>query len=91
MANEADPCAMITFLNGGIDIEQALYAGKEPIFPSSKRLLDDPIVKGGPWPGLQAQQRTRRIPHASRHASHCPGGRADARGSTELDERSWMR
>jgi amidase len=33
------------FTDGGRDIKQTLFAGNEPIFPSSKRLLDDPIVK----------------------------------------------
>ncbi|KAG8409793.1 hypothetical protein J3458_018875 [Metarhizium acridum] len=33
------------FTDGGRDIKQTLFAGNEPIFPSAKRLLDDPIVK----------------------------------------------
>ncbi|OAA49666.1 Amidase family protein [Metarhizium rileyi] len=33
------------FTDGGRDIKQTLFAGNEPIFPSAKRLLDDPIVR----------------------------------------------
>lgn len=33
------------FTDGGRDIKQTLFAGNEPIFPSAKKLLDDPIVK----------------------------------------------
>ncbi|KAK2609124.1 hypothetical protein QQS21_002351 [Conoideocrella luteorostrata] len=33
------------FTDGGRDIKQTLFAGNEPIFPSAKRLINDPIVR----------------------------------------------
>ncbi|RTE75430.1 hypothetical protein BHE90_010126 [Fusarium euwallaceae] len=33
------------FPDGGLDIRNALEAGKEPMLPSAKRLIDDPVVR----------------------------------------------
>ncbi|KAJ3469772.1 hypothetical protein MRS44_003894 [Fusarium solani] len=33
------------FPDGGLDIKNTLEAGKEPMLPSAKRLIDDPIIK----------------------------------------------